>query len=319
MEAFVEAENLTRTYGAVRAVDRVSFQIRKGEVVGLLGPNGAGKTTTMKMLTCFMPPTEGRVRVAGLDVVEHSLEVRRRLGYLPENVPLYDEMGVWEYLDFMARVRGIEASERGRAIRRAVARCGLGAMIGKPVSALSKGYRQRLGLAQAVIHDPDLVILDEPTTGLDPNQIVEIRQLIRQIGSEKTVLLSTHILQEVEAVCDRVLIINDGRIIADGTPAQLHSEFQGAQELSLLIGGAAHDDLSAALGGIAGAERVQVGEPDARNSGVFAASVTSGKDTDLREAIFRLCVQRGWVLLEMHRRVVSLEDIFRKLTVREGA
>lgn len=316
MEPFVVAENLTKTYGTIRAVDGISFEIQKGEVVGLLGPNGAGKTTTMKMLTCFMPPTEGRVRVAGLDVVEESLEVRRRLGYLPENVPLYDDMGVWDYLDFVARVREVPAAGRDAAIRQAAARCGLGPVLGKPVTALSKGYRQRLGLAQAVIHDPDLVILDEPTTGLDPNQIVEIRQLIRELGAEKTVLLSTHILQEVEAVCDRVLIINEGRIIADGTPAQLHTEFQGAQQLSVLIGGGGKTEVSAALAALPGAENVECG--GGRGKPV-AATVSSPRETDLREAIFRLCVDKGWVLLEMQRRVVSLEDIFRKLTVKDGS
>ncbi|MBI5136008.1 MAG: ATP-binding cassette domain-containing protein [Nitrospirae bacterium] len=316
MDAIILAEGLCKRYGDVTAVDGVSFRINRGEVVGLLGPNGAGKTTTMKMLTCYMPPTGGRATLDGLDVVAEPLQVRARIGYLPENVPLYDEMGVHEYLEFIARVRRIPAARRAEAIRDIVRRCGLAAVVQKGVAELSKGYRQRLGLAQAMIHNPDVVILDEPTTGLDPNQIVEIRQLIRDLGREKTVILSTHILQEVEAVCDRVLIINEGRIIADGTPSQLHAEFQGAQELDLVVEGAAREALQAALDGLSGADRVTVAEA---GGGALSAHVLSPKDADLRAAIFRLCVERGWVLLEMRRTLVSLEDIFRKLTRRDAA
>jgi ABC-2 type transport system ATP-binding protein len=225
-------------------------------------------------------------------------------------------MGVYEYLDFIGRVRGLGAAKRTTAIRDIVTRCGLKGVIWKGVSQLSKGYRQRLGLAQAVLHDPDVVILDEPTTGLDPNQIVEIRQLIRDLGREKTVILSTHILQEVEAVCDRVLIINQGRIIADGTPDQLHREFRGAQELQVVIRGADAEAARGALAALAGVEGV---EPGASQDGAVALNLACGKDTDLREAVFRLCVERGWVLLEMRRKVVSLEAIFRQLTQGEAA
>ncbi|MFQ5507867.1 MAG: ATP-binding cassette domain-containing protein [Leptospirillia bacterium] len=316
MDTLITVKDLSKTYGAVRAVDDISFAIKKGEVVGLLGPNGAGKTTTMKMLTCYMPPSRGEVLFDGMDVMEDTLPVRRRIGYLPESVPLYDEMGVYEYLDFIARVREVPAASRRQAIASIARRCGLGPVIGKGVAELSKGYRQRLGLAQAMIHDPDVVILDEPTTGLDPNQIVEIRDLIREIGREKTVILSTHILQEVEAVCDRVLIINEGRIIADGTPQSLHAEFQGAQELDMLVDGTSPDALKQKIDQMAGADAVQV---EAGAGGAVAAHITSAKDTDLREAIFRLCVDQGWVLLEMRRRVVSLEDIFRKLTTGNDA
>jgi ABC-2 type transport system ATP-binding protein len=311
----IEVEGLSKRYGDVRAVDDVSFTIRRGEVVGLLGPNGAGKTTTMKVLTCYMPPTSGRVRLDGLDVVDAPLEVRRRIGYLPESVPLYDEMGVYEYLQFIARVRGIPPARRREAIADIVRRCGLKAVIWKGVGELSKGYRQRLGLAQAVIHDPDVVILDEPTTGLDPNQIVEIRRLIRELGSAKTVILSTHILQEVEAVCDRVLIIHQGRIIADGTPDQLHREFRGAQELDVVVRGADAEAVRGDLGGLAGVEAVT---PGPQVDGAVALRLSCGRETDLREAVFRRCVERGWVLLEMRRKVVSLEDIFRQLTAGEG-
>lgn len=311
----IEVTELAKSYGSVRAVDGISFSIPKGEVVGLLGPNGAGKTTTMKMLTCYMPPTKGRATVDGLDVVDDSLAVRRRIGYLPESVPLYDDMGVYEYLDFIGRVRGMGTGDRKDAIRTMVDRCGLAPVIWKGVSQLSKGFRQRLGLAQALIHNPDLLILDEPTTGLDPNQIVEIRQLIRDLGKEKTVILSTHIMQEVEAVCDRVLIIGDGKIVADGTPDQLHTEFHGAQELDVLIAGGAKAQVEQALKAIDGVERVTAtgatGEP-------VAVQVSSPTESDLREAIFKCCVANDWVLLEMSRRVVSLEEIFRALTRKDS-
>ncbi len=315
MSAMIEVTELAKSYGSVRAVDGISFSIPKGEVVGLLGPNGAGKTTTMKMLTCYMPPTKGRATVDGLDVVDDSLAVRRRIGYLPESVPLYDDMGVYEYLDFIGRVRGMGTGDRKDAIRTMVDRCGLAPVIWKGVSQLSKGFRQRLGLAQALIHNPDLLILDEPTTGLDPNQIVEIRQLIRDLGKEKTVILSTHIMQEVEAVCDRVLIIGDGKIVADGTPDQLHTEFHGAQELDVLIAGGAKAQVEQALKAIDGVERVTAtgakGEP-------VAVQVSSPTESDLREAIFKCCVANDWVLLEMSRRVVSLEEIFRALTRKDS-
>lgn len=311
----IEVTELAKSYGSVRAVDGISFSIPKGEVVGLLGPNGAGKTTTMKMLTCYMPPTKGRATVDGLDVVDDSLAVRRRIGYLPESVPLYDDMGVYEYLDFIGRVRGMGTGDRKDAIRTMVDRCGLTPVIWKGISQLSKGFRQRLGLAQALIHNPDLLILDEPTTGLDPNQIVEIRQLIRDLGKEKTVILSTHIMQEVEAVCDRVLIIGDGKIVADGTPDQLHTEFHGAQELDVLIAGGEKAQVEKALKAIGGVERVMA--TGARGKPV-AAQVSSPKESDLREAVFKCCVANDWVLLEMSRRVVSLEEIFRALTRKDS-
>ena len=312
----IQAQGLAKHYGGVRAVDGVSFTIGRGEVVGLLGPNGAGKTTTMKMLTCYMPPTEGVATLGGLDVVDDALMVRKRIGYLPESVPLYEEMGVWEYLDFIARVRGIPGARRSQAIADIARRCGLKSVIWKGIGELSKGYRQRVGLAQAMIHDPEVVILDEPTTGLDPNQIVEIRQLIRDLGREKTVILSTHILQEVEAVCDRVLIINDGAIVADGTPASLHHEFKGAQELDLVIGGAGTEAVRAALSALSGVESVQV---ENGTGGEVAAHVICPKEHDARGAVFRLCVDQGWTLLEQRAKVVSLEDIFHRLTLGDEA
>src|SRR5947207_12534994 len=220
-DLMIEVEGLTKNYGLTRAVDKVSFSVRRGEVLGFLGPNGAGKSTTMKILTCFLAPTAGRAMVAGHDVFDDSLEVRKRIGYLPEDTPIYRDMTVVEYLQFAAAMRGMERDKVGGRIKEIGGRCGLSNVAGKLVGELSKGYRQRLGLAQAMLHDPDILILDEPTSGLDPNQIVEIRQLIKELGQEKTVILSTHILPEVQATCSRVVIISDGRLVADGRPDDL--------------------------------------------------------------------------------------------------
>jgi ABC-2 type transport system ATP-binding protein len=216
-EYSIVVDGLTKTYGDFKALDRVSFEVQPGEIVGFLGPNGAGKSTTMKILTCFMAATEGTAKVAGYDVHAESAEVRKRVGYLPENVPLYDEMLVWDYLKFIAEVRGVAKPAREERIEEVIERTGLHNVVHKEISELSKGYRQRVGLAQAIIHKPEVLILDEPTTGLDPNQIIEIRDVISEIGEEKTVIFSTHILQEIAAVCDRIVIINRGRLVADGT------------------------------------------------------------------------------------------------------
>ena len=220
----IVVDRLTKTYGDFLALDDISFEVQPGEIVGFLGPNGAGKSTTMKILTCFMAATEGTARVAGFDVHRDSAEVRKRVGYLPENVPLYDEMLVYDYLKFISEVRGVAQSEREARIDEVVERTGLEAVIHREISELSKGYRQRVGLAQAIIHHPDVLILDEPTTGLDPNQIIEIRDVIKEIGEEKTVIFSTHILQEIAAVCDRIVIINRGKLVADGTLEHLQQK-----------------------------------------------------------------------------------------------
>lgn len=229
-EHSVVVDGLTKTYGDFKALDGVSFEVQPGEIVGFLGPNGAGKSTTMKILTCFMAATEGTAKVAGFDVHEASAEVRKRVGYLPENVPLYDEMLVWDYLKFISEVRGVAKSQREERIDEVIERTGLHQVVHKEISELSKGYRQRVGLAQAIIHKPEVLILDEPTTGLDPNQIIEIRDVISEIGEEKTVIFSTHILQEIAAVCDRIVIINRGRLVADGTLDELQ-EVIGADGL----------------------------------------------------------------------------------------
>ncbi|HWO58323.1 MAG TPA: ATP-binding cassette domain-containing protein [bacterium] len=302
----IEVQDLSKTYGATRAVDHISFTVPTGQIMGFLGPNGAGKSTTMKIITCFMPPTEGRVLIDGLDAEEHSLEVRRKIGYLPENNPLYAEMNVLDYLTFVQRLRGIPASEHKRRNDRMVELCGLGEVVRKDIGELSKGYRQRVGLAQAIIHEPEILILDEPTVGLDPNQIVEIRALIKELGRAKTLILCTHILSEVEQACDRVLIINRGKIVADGSPSSLRAASQGQERLWVEIKGPA-GEVRAALEKLPGAARVA---PD--SNGRFVIESAGGRD--LRESVFTMVKERDWVLLEMRRESVRLEDVFRELT-----
>jgi len=323
-DVMIQVENLTKDYGPARAVDKVTFNVRKGEVLGFLGPNGAGKSTTMKMLTCFLSPTAGTAKVAGFDVFSDSLEVRRRIGYLPEDTPIYRDMTVLEYLQFAAEMRGMDPkTSRGR-IKEIGGRCGLSDVAGKLVGELSKGYRQRLGLAQAMLHDPDILILDEPTSGLDPNQIVEIRSLIKEIGKERTVILSTHILPEVQATCSRILIISGGKLVADGTPEALRSrEKRGRYRLVLHAGGAAFRAPEAAqeairgslarLGGV-GACQAVTGEDGAYTFGVDAAT-----SDDLRPVLFKAAVDNKWTLLELVRESVSLEDVFRNLTTGDEA
>jgi ABC-2 type transport system ATP-binding protein len=228
-ETTIEVKNLTKFYGDFQALKGISFEVHQGEIVGFLGPNGAGKSTTMKILTCFMAATSGSAKVVGRDVFEDSIAVRARVGYLPESVPLYDQMIVYDYIEHLAEMRGVPASRRADRVKYAIEVCGLAPVVGKKIDELSKGYRQRVGLAQALVHEPDVLILDEPTSGLDPNQIVEIRELIRRIGREKTVLLSTHILQEIEALCDRVILINGGKVVADGTFEALYDAYPAAE------------------------------------------------------------------------------------------
>jgi len=232
----ININNLCKYYGETKAVDDISFEIRQGEILGFLGPNGAGKSTTVRVITCFIPPTSGSVTVDGLDVTQQSLEVRRKIGYLPENTPLYQDMNPVEFLRYAAELRHIAKDQINTRIRKMVEVCGLQEVLAKNIAALSKGYRQRVGLAQALIHDPDILILDEPTSGLDPNQIVEIRNMIKELGREKTVILCTHILSEVQATCDRAMIINRGKIVADGTLEQLENSASGKTLLFIEIG-----------------------------------------------------------------------------------
>jgi len=312
----IRVENLTKTYGDQAAVDNISFSIETGEIIGFLGPNGAGKTTTMKIITCFMPATSGVVEVDGLDVFDHALEVRRKIGYLPETTPLYPEMNVREYLDFIQALRRIPTSERPARLGRMIELCGLGDVIHKDIGELSKGYRQRVGLAQAIIHDPEILILDEPTIGLDPNQVVEIRQLIGELGKEKTLILCTHILSEVEAACSRVLIIKQGKLVADGTPDTLRAGLEGLQRLAIVVrANVGGDQVAERLAQMPDAE-VQPGQTT--EAGVFSFEITSGQGTDLRETVFRQVSDAGWVLLEMKREIQSLEDVFRDLTRKDS-
>jgi ABC-2 type transport system ATP-binding protein len=305
----IEVQGLTKRYGSERAVDGISFEVKSGEVLGFLGPNGAGKTTTMKVITCFLPPSEGTVRVNGFDVRKDALEVRRQIGYLPEHTPLYLDMRVYDYLGFVASMRGVASNRRDRRIADMAEVCGLGTVLQKPIEALSKGYRQRVGLAQAMIHDPEILILDEPTTGLDPNQIVEIRELIRAVGREKTVILSTHILPEVQASCDRVLIIHRGRLVADGTPQDLKDSFSGGQRVRFGVTGG-----DAVLSTLSGRTDVQIIDQVTDPAGETVFTLSSDRSDDIRPDLFRLAVEHGWTMTELHRDQANLEDVFRQLT-----
>jgi ABC-2 type transport system ATP-binding protein len=307
----IEAQNLTRRYGDFTAVHGISFSVNEGEIVGMLGPNGAGKTTTIRMITGFLPPTGGRVTVAGKDLFESPREARRQLGYLPENVALYGEMRVEEYLAYRARLEGLSRSEAREAIGDAIERCLLSDVRHQLISTLSKGYRQRVGLATAILHRPSTLVLDEPTVGLDPKQIIAIRELIRELGRQRTLLLSTHILPEVELLCNRVMIIDRGRIVAEGTPEELRERSVGNPAVRVTLKGA--PDAVAILGSVPGVAAVHPG----RGDGGWLVEHTAA--TDPREEIFRAAVARGWVLLEMARERTTLEDIFVRLTTHDQA
>lgn len=299
----VKVTELTKVYGVQKAVDAISFQAHEGEVLGFLGPNGAGKTTTMKILTCFIPPTSGTAEVCGYDVSQHPMEVRRLIGYLPEHNPLYKDMYVREYLGFIAGVHRI--AQPGRRIAEMIEKTGLEREQRKPIGALSKGYRQRVGLAQAMLHDPKVLILDEPTSGLDPNQLVEIRGLIKELGKEKTVIFSTHIMQEVQAVCDRVLIINRGKIVADDPIEQLQNRIQGETAVTVQFKQAVNKDNLAKIKHVR--QVVDLGKN--------RWQLRAGLKQDIREDVFEFAVSNKLTLLEMHKEDVSVEEVFRKLTV----
>jgi len=311
----IEVQNLIRHFGAVRAVDGISFKVPTGEVVGFLGPNGAGKTTTMRVITGFLAPTSGDVSVDNLSIKEHPMEIRRRLGYLPEDAPLYPEMEVVDYLDFVSRMRDIPPGERGKRIKTVIETAGLGDVVGRTIGTLSKGYRQRVGLAQAIIHNPDILILDEPTSGLDPNQIVEVREIIKKIGEEKTVVLSTHILPEVEATCKRAVIISDGKIVADGTLNEIMQTDSDSTSLFVEIKGASADEVKAFISELQGVRKVAVKEQE---GDVVKLELTVSSDDDPRGVLFSKVVEKGWELLELRREALDLERIFRRLTIEGG-
>jgi len=308
----IEAQSLTRRYGDFTAVQDISFSVGEREIVGMLGPNGAGKTTTIRMITGFLPPTSGRVTVAGKDLFESPREARRQLGYLPENVALYGEMRVEEYLAYRARLEGIPRGEARSTIGDAIERCLLAEVRHQIIGTLSKGYRQRVGLATAILHRPSTLVLDEPTVGLDPKQIIAIRELIRELGRERTLLLSTHILPEVELLCNRVMIIDRGRIVAEGTPEALRERSVGNPALRLVLKDhpAEAVDLLAGVAGVTGVRPLPA-------DGALLVECAQGSDP--REEVFRAVVARGWVLLEMVRERASLEDIFVRLTTHDTA
>ena len=300
------ATNLTKVYGTQKAVDDISFEMNTGEVLGFLGPNGAGKSTTMRILTGYLSPTAGTASLDGYDIHEHPQEVRRRIGYLPENTPLYTDMPVVDYLRLSADLQAVPQDKAPQRIQEMMDVCGLGPERHKRIGELSKGFQQRVGLAQALLHDPPVLILDEPTTGLDPNQIAEIRELIKEIGKEKTVMLSSHILKEVEMTCDRILIIDQGQIVADGPTEELRQQFMGGTRLRVRIDVSDTDDVYAAFESLDGVGSVQ------RTDGYY--ELVADREDDLAADVFHLCIDRGWTLTELTPLESSLEDVFRELT-----
>jgi gliding motility-associated transport system ATP-binding protein len=309
----IEVQHLTKRYGRVTAVDDVSFRVERGEILGFLGPNGAGKTTTMRILTGYMPATEGRATVAGYDIFDKPIEAKRRIGYLPETPPLYPDMTVREYLDFVARIKGVPPKEKKDRVTGVMARAHVADMADRHCAKLSKGYRQRVGLAQALIHNPEVLILDEPTAGLDPKQIIETRDLIRSLAGDHTIILSTHILPEVSQTCQRVVIINKGRVVAVDTPENLTARLRGAETMYVQVdaGGA---DAAAALTAVPGVTRVALSE---RRNVIEAFEVESERGQDIRREIARAIVNRGWGLLELRPMRMSLEEIFLQVTTDE--
>jgi ABC-2 type transport system ATP-binding protein len=306
----IEAHHVTKRYGPLTAIERVTFTVHKGEVLAFLGPNGAGKTTTMRILTCFMPPTEGTARVAGFDCLEQPQNVKRRIGYLPESPPVYQELTVTEYLTFVGRIKGLGSEALREALGRVVERLGLGDVRNRLIGNLSRGYRQRVGLAQALLHDPPVLILDEPTVGLDPKQIIEMRGLIKSLAGSHTIILSTHILPEATAVCQRVVIISGGRIVAEDTPEQLSARLRRSEKISVTVR-TPPADLPHRLRAIPGV--LQVFEPS--ESGAVLIECELGRDA--RDDIARAVVSNGWGLLELKTVSMTLEDVFLQVTRHE--
>lgn len=305
----IVVEHISKHYGTQKAVDDVSFTVKTGEILGFLGPNGAGKSTTMKAITCYLAPNEGDIRVGGYSIHEAPESIKSKIGYLPESNPLYVDMPVIEYLKFIAEIHDVPRDKIQDRIREMVEVCGLEGEKHKKIGELSKGYRQRVGLAQALIHDPEVLVLDEPTTGLDPNQIVEIRELIRNIGREKTVILSSHILAEVEATCDRILIINKGKIVADGTSGELRKKAEGREILRVGIENGEVNEVFKALQGLDSVDLVSF---ITKSDGLY--EVQSKASRSSKREVFQLCVDKGWFLTELTPTETKLEDIFRELT-----
>jgi ABC-2 type transport system ATP-binding protein len=319
-DTLVDVNHLVKTYGPLRAVDNLTFQVKRGEIVGLLGPNGAGKSTTMKVLTCYLVADGGTASVAGVSIDQDPVEVRRHIGYLPENAPLYTEMRVKEYLNFVGSVRGMSAARRRERMEWAIKACGLEAKYMSPIGNLSRGYRQRVGLAQAVLHDPDLLILDEPTSGLDPIQLIEIRKLIMEIGKTKTVFFSTHIMQEVEAVCNRAIIINRGQLAADGAPSELKAKLGKDQKILARVKGSSPGEVESLLKNISHVAGVSV--QTLPNGGwmecVLRMESSNGTSPSVAsEDVYKLCREKEWAVQEIKVESLSLEDVFLKVTGHE--
>ena len=314
----IKVEGLTKRYARTVAVDNIYFEVEKGQIVGFLGPNGAGKTTTMRVLTCFLPPSEGKATVAGFDVVENPMEVKKRIGYLPETPPLYPEMEVVEYLSFVGKLKGLGSGEIGRRVDEVMQRCAVADVRNKLISKLSKGYRQRVGLAQAIIHNPDVLILDEPTSGLDPKQIIEIRELLRSLAGDHTIILSTHILSEVEHSCERVIIISEGKLVAIDSVANLTNRLRGSEAVALELeasdGRPNPGEVQQRLEQVSGVSRVVM--KDSRN-GRLAFEVESLQGKHIRSDLARTVINSGWNLNELRSVGLSLEDIFLQLTAAE--
>jgi len=309
----IDVKNLTKNFGSFQAVKDVSFFIDKGEVVGFLGPNAAGKTTTMRILTCYMSATEGSVSVAGFDVFDNAMSVKKRVGYLPEHPPLYQEMTVESYLTFVGKIKGLNGKDLNKKLEQSMERTSTLDVRKRIIAKLSKGYKQRVGLAQALIHDPEVLVLDEPTVGLDPKQIIEVRELIKELGEDHTIILSTHILPEVSATCGRVIIINNGIIVAEDTPENLTGGMEGRENIEVTIDGPSKD-VSSALNDLAGITKLE-SSGKGKNS-IYKLEID--KKSDIRKSVAACVVNNGWGLLEMKSVDLSLEEIFLQLTTDEG-
>jgi ABC-2 type transport system ATP-binding protein len=307
----IQVENLTKYYHRLCAVDQINFNIEKGEIMGLLGPNGAGKTTTLRMLTGYLKPSSGIIRVKGFDIDKHILEIKKILGYLPESAPLYHDMLVFDYLIYVAAIRQIRGNEKLTRIRHLADLCGINDVMHQPIGELSKGYKQRVGLAHAMMNDPEVLVLDEPTSGLDPNQIVEIRKIIKEIGKEKTIILSTHILSEAEATCDRIVIISQGKIVADGSAENLKQSTRGKNIMKLSVQNADFKTVRDTLTGIKGLDVIK---PVSESDSLLTVNLSYSSTADLRPEVYRRIKATDWVLMEFHQETQSLENIFRELT-----
>lgn len=311
-DVMIQASGLSKQFGPVKALDNVEFEVRKGEVVGFLGPNGAGKSTTMRILTCFISPTSGAAKVHGYDVFDSPLEVRKRIGYLPQRAPLYQDMNVWDYLEFVSNLRQLDPGTFRTRLKKVVEVCGLAQVLGKPIGTLSHGYRQRVGLGQALIHDPPILILDEPTSDLDPNEKAELLRYIKEIGKDRTILLSTHNLGEVEEACARAIIVSEGKVVADGNLEEIRGR-GGSVSYNVALGsdGPKTAEVKTALSALKGINSVADKSAD---DGERRFAISGEPDRDMRAEIFKLAVSKGWTLLELQRTAQSLDSVFHELT-----